>query len=157
MIMKTETVDVPNSKRRHFRPTEIRPVRCDPGLQVCSGLHEGEQASFCATNELGCSDRTISLTCDTSWFILYLVSLDGLVLPHGTHLSFCVPMTIQESRVENCGTKKLCLPWAYYPCLHISLPSGNHWKFLLLEGVPSHCGSKWQEFAFLFFSVFFHL
>ena len=155
--MKTETADIPDSKRRHFRPTEIRPVRRDPGLQVCSGLHEGEQASFSVTKELGCSDRTISLTCDTCWFILYLVSSDGLVLSHGTHLSFCVPMTIQDSRVENCGTTTLCLPWVDYPCPHTSLPPGNLWKFLLLEGVPSHCGSRWQGFAFLFFSVFFHL
>lgn len=155
--MKTETVDVPNSERRHFRPTEIRPVRRDPGLQVCSGLHEGEQASFSATNELGCSDGTVSLTCDTCWFILYLASSEYLVLPHGTYLSFCAPMTIQESRVENRGTKQLCSPgWTIPAPAPASLlgifGSSFYWKAFHLIVGPDGRGLLFS--SFLCFSIF---
>lgn len=155
--MKTETVGVPDSKRRHFRPTGIRPVRRDPGLQVCSGLHEGEQASFSVTKELGCSDRTISLTYDTCWFILYLVSSDGSVLSHGTHLSFCVPMTIQGSRVESCRTRSFASPgWTILTPPPASLlgifESSFYWKAFHLTVGPDGRGLLF--FSFLCFSIF---
>lgn len=149
--MKTETVGVPDSKRRHFRPTGIRPVRRDPGLQVCSGLHEGEQASFSVTKELGCSDRTISLTYDTCWFILYLVSSDGSVLSHGTHLSFCVPMTIQESRVESCRTRSFASPGWTILAPH-QPPS---WESLKVPSIGRRSISLWVQMAGVCFSFLF--
>lgn len=76
--------------------------------------------------------------------------------PPASLLSFCIPVTIQESRVESCKTRKPCLPWVDHQITPATgrFPPGNLWKF---PSVGKCYISSWVQMVGVCFSLLFNV